>query len=133
MKAVIKKVEFLEEKEGQYGMQYSFKIHYDGKWAYYKAKKKEQDKFVEGQECEFTEEEHESKKGNKYFIVKPIYQQGFSNFNRAVKKEQSRYSTMGTSYVNDLIVAGKIDIKYWELASEKIVKFMLELDRKNEN
>ena len=129
MKAKITKVTFKEEKETKFGMQYTFVVEYDGKKAFYNSKKKDQTKFVEGQEAEFSEEERTSGKGNKYLIVKPEYKGGNSNFGRQLKREQSKYSGFAVSYVKDLIIADKINIKDWESASKKIFNFMVDLDK----
>ena len=129
MKAIIKSVTYKDERDGKFGKTYSFEIKYDDKTAYYTSKSKDQKKFIEGEEYEFTEEQRESKKGNKYWVVKPIYQQGFkSNYGKAVQREQSKYAGFSASYVKDLIVAGKLDIKDWESASKKIFTHMVELD-----
>ena len=129
MKAIINSVIFKDERDGKFGKTYSFEIKYNDKTAYYTSKSKNQTKFIEGEEFEFTEEERESKKGNKYWIVKPIYQQGFkSNYGKAVQREQSKYAGFSASYVKDLIVAGKIPIEKWEAASKKIFTHMVELD-----
>ena len=137
MKSVIKKVTFLEEKPARFGggMEYSYRIEYDDKSAYYSSKKADQDKFVEGVECEFTEEERESKAGNKYYIVKPIYEKrhGSSNFGRQMKREQTRYSGFSTSYAKDLAVAGiikKEEILEW---SERFFDHMVALDKRMES
>ena len=72
MKARITSVDFLKEKEGNYGTLYSFKVGYDGKYAYYNSKKRDQAKFVAGKEAEFSEQELEGKNGNKFYIIKPV-------------------------------------------------------------
>ena len=129
MKALITKVTFKEEREGKFGKQFNFEIEYDGKTAYYSSKSKEQTIFIEGQECEFNEEKRTSKKGNPYLVVKAIYQQNNSQYGKALAREQSKYAGFSASYVKDLIVAGKINIKDWEKASAKIFKHMVELDK----
>jgi len=131
MKAKIDKIVFEKEYESKFGTLYLFSVHYNGKKGYYSSKKREQTKFREGEEAEFTEEIR-NKGGNEYIIIKPVYTARQSNFGRALKKEQSRYTTMGASYVKDLIIAGKLDIKDWERATEKIVKFMFNLDKELE-
>jgi len=129
MKAIITKVTYKDERDGKFGKMYNFQIEYDNKTAYYTSKSKEQKKFIEGQECEFTEEKRTSKKGTDYFVVKPIYQEGFkSNYGKALLREQSKYAGFSASYVKDLIVAGILPIDKWESASEKIFKHMVELD-----
>lgn len=129
MKALIKKVTYKDERDGKFGKTYSFEIKYNDKTAYYTSKSKDQKKFIEEQECEFTEETRTSKKGNDYLVVKPIYQQTFkSGYGRALQREQSKYAGFSASYVKDLIVAGKLPIDQWEIASKKIFTHMVELD-----
>jgi hypothetical protein len=127
MKAKIEKVEFNKEFESKFGTLYQFKVWYNGKMAYYSAKKKEQTKFIAGQECEFVEEERSTEKGS-FWIVKPMTPKNAA-WNKAIKKEQSRYSGFAVSYVKDLIIADKIELKDWEKASEKIFKLMVKLDK----
>lgn len=133
MKALIKKVDFKGEKEGKFGLQYNFMVKYEvegqGRSAYYTAKKQDQDKFVEGQECEFTEEKHTSANGNEYYIIKPIYQNRSSNFGKALKREQSKYSGFAMSYAKDLVVADKIRIEHMEVYTQKMFDLMVRLDK----
>jgi len=92
MKAKITGVKFINEFDTKFGVLYSHLVEYDGKKAYYNSKSKDQDKFIVGQEPEFTEEIKEGKKG-KYIQIKPVTDfKKNSNYSRAVKKEQSRYS-----------------------------------------
>lgn len=129
MKALITNVSFVKEYESKFGPLFSFKIEYDGKTAYYSAKSKDQNKFVKGQECEFTEEKRTGQNGE-YFIVKPVGKNPYnSNFGKALQREQSKYSGFAVSYVKDLIIAGHIKIEDWEKASKKIFSFMVELDK----
>ena len=100
--------------------------------SFYSSKKKEQTYFKIGEEAEFTEEFKESKQGP-YTVLKPIRQGTFSNYNKNVKREQSRYSGFAVSYVKDLIIADKLEMKQWESASKKIFNFMVELDKSEEN
>jgi len=131
MKAKITNVTFKKEYESKFGTMYGFNVEYDGKSAYYSSKKKDQNKFVKGQEVEFTEEKRKNDKGE-YLIVKPIYEGGNSNFGRQLKREQSKYSGFAVSYVKDLIIAGKLEMKDWESASKKICMFMVNLDKEIE-
>lgn len=129
MKAIITNVTFAKEFESKFGPLFSFKVEYDGKSAYYSSKKKEQDKFVKGKECEFTEEKRTGKNGE-YFIVKPVGKNPYnSNFGKALQREQSKYSGFAVSYVKDLIISGHIDIKQWKSASKDIFNFMVDLDK----
>ena len=128
MEALIKSVEFDKEYQDKFGTKYSFKVGYDRKVGYYSSKSKDQNKFVQGQKAEFEEIEQQYN-GGTYFKIKPIYNKGFSGAGRAVKKEQSRYSGFATSYVKDLIIAGKLPLEKWEPASKKIFQFMVDLDK----
>jgi len=132
MKAKITGVRFVKEFEGKYGPAFVHGISYNGKEAQYISKTKDQTKFVEGNEAEFTET-IKTWNDEEQITIRPVSgYAGNSNFGRALKREQSRYSTMGASYVKDLIIAGKVDVKDWERATEKIVKFMLNLDKEIE-
>lgn len=131
MKAVIKKVEFVKEYPSKYGQMFLHKVYYGESYGLYSSKSKDQTKFKGGEEAEFTEEERSNDKGT-FINIKPISNNPQSNFGRQLKKEQSRYTTMGASYVKDLIIAGKLEMKDWEKATEKIVKFMFNLDKEIE-
>jgi hypothetical protein len=112
MKAKIIEVTFSKEGENKFGKFYSFKVKYDEKLAFYNSKYKDQKNFIAGQDAEFTEEQKTftDKNGNpaSYWIIKPIQQNKQSNFGKALKKEQSKYSGFSDSYVKDLLIAGII-------------------------
>ena len=127
MKALIKNVQLNKEFETKYGTMYSFKVSYNDKTAYYNTKKKEQTHFVKGQEAEFEEQLQKTEKGEFWKITLP--KKGFGGYNKAIKKEQSRYSGFAVSYVKDLIIADKINIKDLEKASEKVFNLMVKLDK----
>ena len=136
MKALIDNITFNKEFETKFGVLYSHKVFYydendEIQQGFYNSKKKEQTYFKPGQEAEFDIEIKHSDRGD-FTVIKPAKQGSFSGYNRNLKKEQSRYTTMGASYVKDLIIAGKVDIKDWERATEKIVKFMFNLDKEIE-
>ena len=128
MKAKITKTTFVKEYETKFGSMYLHKIEYDGKSAYFNSKSKEQDKFKVGEECEFTEEEKEGKSG-KFTSIKPISNKGFSGFNKALKKEQSRYSGFAVSYAKDLCIAGKIEFSEISAYSTVLFDLMVSLDK----
>ena len=107
MKALITDVEFIKEYESKFGTLYSFKVSYDDKMAYYSSKSQEQTKFVAGKEAEFTEETKTGQKGS-YIIIKPFFQNRQSNYGKAIKKEQTRYSGFAVSYAKDLVVSGQL-------------------------
>ena len=133
MKAKINRIDFQKEFETKFGILYSHKIQYDeDKIGFYSSKKKDQTYFKVNQEAEFTEEFKESRQGP-YTVIKPIRQGNFSDYNKNVKKEQSRYAGFAASYCKDLIIAGKLDFKQWEAASKKIFNFMVQLDKGIEN
>lgn len=128
MKAKITQVKYLKDYETKFGIMYSFIVEYDGKKAFYSCKKKEQDKFKIGEDAEFTEEEKEGKNG-KYLLIKPIQNNAYSPYNKAVKKEQSRYSGFAVSYAKDLCIAGKIDFKDISTYSTVLFDLMVSLDK----
>jgi len=128
MKAVITKITFVKEYDTKFGKMCQFDVYYDDKKASFSSKTKEQTTFKEGQENEFTEEAKDYN-GRIYTTIKPIKQAFNSGYSREVKKEQSKYSGFAVSYVKDLIIAGKVEIKDWEKASEKIFTFMVNLDK----
>lgn len=107
MKAEIKKAEFQKEYESKFGTLYLHKIWYNDTFGFYSSKVQNQNKFVKGQEAEFTEEAMTGKNGP-YTKIKPLQQGRQSNFGRALKREQSRYSGFAMAYAKDLVVAGKI-------------------------
>ena len=131
MKAKITNVQLINEwhSEKWNKTYYDYLVEYDGKKTKYTSTNKEQNYFKVGEESEFTEEEMTGQKG-KYIKIKP--EKSFkrnSNYSRAVKKEQSRYSGFAVSYVKDLIISGHIPIEKWKTASKDIFDFMVELDK----
>ena len=134
MKTTITGVEYLKEFKAQHGVLHQFKIIYDGKSALYSSKKKDQTKFVKGQEAEFTEEKRTSKKGNEYLVIKPVYQnKAFSNYGKQLKKEQSRYSGFAVSYAKDLVVSGHLQRTEMLEFSSVLFNHMVELDKSLES
>ena len=131
MKAIIDSIEFQKQYDTKFGVRYQFKVKYNGKIGSFSSKDKEQTLFKVGEENEFTEEER-IWNDQVYYNISPIKKTSQSNFTKNLRKEQSRYSGFACSYVKDLIIAGKIDIKDWEKASEKIFDFMVGLDQKLE-
>jgi len=133
MKAIITDVKFQKEGQNKFGTYYSFKVSYDGKTAFYNSKSKEQKNFIAGQEAEFTEEERTYTKNDgtigKFNIIKPFNANRQSNFGKALKKEQSRYSGFAVSYAKDLVVAGRLQFE--ELLPYATVLFnaMVDLDK----
>ena len=128
MKAKITNIKYIKDYETKFGIMYSFLVEYDGKKAYYSCKKREQDKFKIGEEAEFVEEEKEGKNG-KYLVIKPMQNNSYSPYNKAVKKEQSRYSGFAVSYAKDLCIAGKIEFKDISQYSTVLFNLMVSLDK----
>jgi hypothetical protein len=134
MKAIITEVKFLKEIDGQYGKMYSFQVSYDNERAIYRSKYKDQRKFVSGQEAEFTEEMQtytDKKTGDlkEYKVIKPINQNKQSNFGKALKKEQNRYSGFAVSYAKDLVVAGRLPFGELLEYSSVLFEHMVALDK----
>jgi hypothetical protein len=128
MKALITDVKFQKEYDTKFGKNYSFKVTYNGRTGYYSSKSKDQNKFVAGQEAEFTEETKTSEKGT-YIVIKPPFQNRQSNFGKALNKEKSRYSGFAVSYAKDLVVADKLDKEDLPIYATMLFDLMVELDK----
>jgi hypothetical protein len=145
MRAKIDSVSWLKEYQTNFGTMHLHKISYLGKDGLYSSKNKDQTHFVVGQECEFTEETIKGKEGKSDWIkIKPLKQGGGqSNFGRALKREQSKYSGFSASYVKDMLIHGilrpektdedaehnDIVIMTWKERSLAIFEHMVELDK----
>jgi len=134
MKAVIQEVKFTKERQTQFGTLYDFLIVYDEKKAYYSSKSKDQKKFIPGQEAEFTEEERTytyKKTGDlkSFWVIKPLNPNKQSNFGKALKKEQTRYSGFAVSYAKDLVVAGRLDREELPEYATMLFELMVTLDK----
>jgi hypothetical protein len=137
MKALITKVKFHKEYESKFGTMYSHAIWYDDKKAFYTSKKKDQTTFVEGKEAEFTEETKYFTNNDgvkqEYLVIKPLTFNRQSNFGKALKKEQTRYSGFAVSYSKDLVVAGKIDKEELSTMAWILFELMVEMDKSIES
>jgi len=134
MKALITEVKFSKEYDSQYGKLYSFHVKYDNQVAIYNSKSKDQKKFIAGQEAEFTEETKTYKNKNTgeekpYLVIKPIRQDKQSNFGKALKKEQTRYSGFAVSYAKDLVVAGRLPFDELREYASVLFEHMVNLDK----
>ena len=133
MKALITNVEFKKDFETKFGTMYSFEVHYDDKKAFYTSKVREQKNFVKGQEVEFVEEykTYTDKNGKeaKYLTIKLPPKEKQSNFGKALKKEQSRYSGFAVSYAKDLVVSGKLEFEELPTYAWILFDLMIEMDK----
>jgi len=128
MKAIIKSVTFKKEYESKYGTLFGFIVRYDDKSAYYSSKSKDQKKFVEGQEAEFTEETRTGNNGD-YLVIKPATNFQQSNYGKAVKREQSKYSGFAMSYAKDLVVNQIVPHDRMFLEAELMLDWMVAKDK----
>jgi hypothetical protein len=145
MKALITNVEFEKEwySEKYKKTYYIFNVSYNNKVGQYLTTKREQTYFKIDEVAEFTEEEREFR-GEMQYKVKPIKQNtGNSNFSRALKKEQSKYSGFADSYVKDLLNAQILKPEFseedknhndvvmitWKERSFEIFEHMVQLDK----
>jgi hypothetical protein len=135
MKAIITKIEFSKEYESKFGTMYNFAISYDDKKAFYTSKQKDQKAFEVGKEAEFTEEtktyqDKQTGEAKSFLTIKTISKfNQQSNYGKALQREQSKYSGFAVSYVKDLIVSGRIDIKEWHEKSKEVFTWMVEMDK----
>lgn len=97
------------------------------------SKYKEQNKFIAGQEAEFTEEEksYTDKNGNPqtFLVIKPVNPVKQSSFGKALKKEQSRYSGFAVSYAKDLVVAGRLQREELSDYAWVLFELMVSMDK----
>ena len=126
MKANVQSVEAKGSYDGKYGLMYKYEVHIGEHVGEYSSKKyatKEAEgfPFIIGSEAEYEYEAHE-----KYPKIKTV--SNWSGGSGYAKKSSN--TSFGVSYCKDLIVAGKLDIKDWQEASEKIINFMNKLDNK---
>lgn len=128
MKELITEVKFMKEYDSKFGKLYSFKVSYAGRSAFYSSKSKEQNKFVTGQEAEFTEETKTSTNGT-YLVIKPPQKTMQSNFGKALNKEKSRYSGFAVSYAKDMAVAGRIQTNELSQYAWILFELMVEMDK----
>jgi hypothetical protein len=122
MRAKIESVEFTKEYTNDYGTFYNFKVTYNGKTGFYTSKKREQTKFIKGQECEF-EEKPQKKDGNEWIKLVPETKQFFQG-----KSKPVQYASFAVSYVKDLIIADKLEYKDLEESATEIFNLMKKLD-----
>jgi hypothetical protein len=137
MKALITKTKFYKEYESKFGTMYSHAVWYDDKKAFYTSKKKDQTTFVEGKEAEFTEETKYFKNNEgeqqEYLVIKPLNPNKQSNFGKALKKEQTRYSGFAVSYAKDLVIAGRIQLTELPDYATVLFELMVRLDKSIES
>ena len=95
---------------------------------FYSSVKKDQSYFKVGETVEFTTEEMKSGK-NTWLKIKPIKQNFQSNYGRAVKKEQSRYSGFAMAYAKDLVVSGHIKIEDMYDEAQHMIDWMVTQDK----
>jgi len=126
MKKIIDSISFDKEIETKYGKMFRFIAKYEGKSGAFLSKSKEQTKFKPGAENEFTETVFE-KGGVKYINISPI-KQGGSQYSRAVKKEQSKYSGFAMAYAKDLVVSGNIKPEQMFATAKKMFDWMKQQD-----
>ena len=133
MKAKVKKATFQKEYETKFGTLFLHKIIYEENGnefsGYYSSKKKDQNKFVAGQEAEFDVEVQTGRNGvfNK---IKPVMQnKGYSNYGRSVQREQSKYSGFAMSYAKDLVVAGVINMEQLYSEAQCMIDWMVQKDK----
>jgi hypothetical protein len=131
MKALILGASWIKEYESKFGPMHIHKIKYEEKEALYMSKSKDQTYFTPNKEAEFTEETIKGK-GDKpdWLKIKPISQNGGkSNYGRAVKKEQSKYSGFAMSYAKDLVIAKEITFEEMYKVAQNMIDWMVAQDK----
>ena len=111
MKAIVKSATLKKEGEGKFGKWYLFEVLFEGddKKYQYMGKSADQNKFVAGQEAEFTVEEKENN-GYKNYVIKPVQQGGFGGgMNNGARLELDKKIAALNAAVQ-LVAVGKIDL-----------------------
>jgi len=109
MTSKVTKAVFKSEFEGQYGKLYSFFVTFDnGDEGFYNSKFRDQTKFVEGKEANYTKEELTGKKGTKYFKIKPADFEAKKGW--VAEPVEQKFAGMAMGYATQLCCAGKIPI-----------------------
>ena len=124
---IIKTVKYAKEYETKFGIMHQFYVTYDDKNASFSCKNKDNPPFKAGEKYMFTEIEKEYK-GIIYFNIKPIKKE-YGGYNKAVKREQSKYSGFAMSYAKDLVIADKIELKQISEYTKKMFELMVSLDK----
>lgn len=149
MKALIKTIKFDKEVTTKQGVVLNvMKAVYvledkTERTASFFCKDKDKPPFKMGEINEFQEQSSEYQ-GEKQYNIKKIANK--TGYNRNIKREQSKYSGFSTSYIKDMIIAGKIEInpkegehinqatlRIWQAASKVMFQHMVELDKTLEN
>lgn len=121
-KARITRTTFVNEWAGSNGTVYYHSIELDnGDSGQIGSKEKMPAKLNPGQELTYTIES--TSKGNK---IKSVTPSGFQG-KKAVIDPRAQFISFASAYSKDLVVAGKIDIKDMNGASESIFKNMIKL------
>lgn len=137
MKARFDKITYSRSVETKRGLRHQFKVKFkDDKGVEregtFLSPDKEQTQFREGEENEFTLREKEYN-GTIYYNIYPAKKASKSNFARALKREQSKYSGFAMSYAKDLVCDGKIPHSDMFDEAEKMFKWMVKKDKELEN
>ncbi len=130
MKTKIKSIKWDKEVETKFGVMQQFIVTYDDHTASFLSKSKDNLPFKVDEEAEFTETSREYN-GKTYFNIKPI--KGQVGYNKAIKREQSKYSGFAMSYAKDLVINGIIELKQISEYTKKMFTLMVELDKTLEN
>lgn len=100
----------------QYGLLYKFEVHFEnGDYGTYMSKSLEQNKFVVGQEADYTRESKQGTGGAMYYTIKPVMaQQQFGGGKPAYQKDpetEKRIARMSVLKVaGDLVVNGVVQM-----------------------
>jgi sortase (surface protein transpeptidase) len=98
----------------QYGLLYKFEVHFEnGEYGTYMSKSLDQNKFVVGQEADYTRDSKQSSNGAMYYTIKPVQaQQQFGGGKPAYQKDpetEKRIARMSVLKVaGDLVVNGVV-------------------------
>ena len=127
MKAIVKKVEPNGTYDSQYGLMYKYNITIGEHTGEYSSKKY-QTSSADGFPFQIDSESEYEFIDGQFPKIKTV--SNWSGGGGGYSAKKSSNTSFGVSYCKDLIVAGKLDVKDWQIASEKIINFMNKLDNK---
>jgi len=129
--------------------QHRVKLEANGvvQWCEYVSNRKDQQYFIKGQKVNFNVKEIRSTpNGTEYPVIQPEYKKrtnsnvlykspaqlngSYNKKSNSRSIEKRKYLSLYSAYTKDLIIAGKIDLKDWQSAVEKMVVFALQMDTK---
>lgn len=127
-KSKVTKITKFDKKPGYNDISFSIEFE-NGDKGYYSSKVEDQKSFLSGQEAEYNIEEKTGKNNKTYFRITspldpaPTYKAGGGG--KPQVEPRIQMISFAASYTKDLIIGGKIDIKDFEGAFNRLYTIMI--------